>query len=83
MRNKRIGILGLAFEAGTDDLRESPAIEILKALLNEGYLIRAFDPIAMLRAREELRTHVTQGALRWRVTPMRPPSRCRCHAYPH
>jgi UDPglucose 6-dehydrogenase len=56
LRDQRIGVLGLAFKAGTDDLRESPAIEILKVLLDEGCLITAFDPIAMPQAREELRT---------------------------
>jgi UDPglucose 6-dehydrogenase len=63
LRNKRIGILGLAFKTGTDDLRESPAMEILKALLGEGCLIKAFDLIAMPRAREELRIRLTQGSL--------------------
>ena len=63
LRGKRIGILGLAFKAGTDDLRESPAIGILKALLDEGCLIKAFDSIAMPGAREELRTRLTQGSL--------------------
>jgi UDPglucose 6-dehydrogenase len=63
LRDRRIGILGLAFKAGTDDLRESPAIEILRVLLDEGCLITAFDPIAMPRAMEELRTPLTEGSL--------------------
>ncbi|HEX4022427.1 MAG TPA: UDP-glucose/GDP-mannose dehydrogenase family protein [Acidobacteriaceae bacterium] len=62
LRDKRIVILGLAFKAGTDDLRESPAIEVLKALLSEGCLITAFDPIAMARARVELQAQAGEGS---------------------
>lgn len=41
---KRIGIMGLTFKAGTDDLRESPAIALMKALLECGYDVRFYDP---------------------------------------
>lgn len=54
LRGKSLGVLGLAFKGGTDDLRESPAIEIIKALLKEGCKIAAYDPAAMARAREVL-----------------------------
>ena len=47
LRGKRLAVLGLAFKGGTDDIRESPAIEIVKMLLAEGCSIRAFDPAAM------------------------------------
>ena len=40
----RVGALGLTFKAGTDDLRESPALEILSRLVQRGALIRAYDP---------------------------------------
>jgi UDPglucose 6-dehydrogenase len=43
---KRISILGLAFKPGTSDTRESPAIPIIKELVGEGAIIRAFDPFA-------------------------------------
>jgi UDPglucose 6-dehydrogenase len=56
LQNRRIAVLGLAFKAGTDDIRESPAIEIVKALIKEGSLISAFDPVAMPRARDEIQT---------------------------
>jgi UDPglucose 6-dehydrogenase len=46
IKNKTIAILGLAFKAQTDDIRESPAIEIINALYKNGALIRAFDPAA-------------------------------------
>ena len=51
-RSKRIGVLGLSFKGGTDDIRESPALEIIEMLLKEGCSIHAFDPAAMERTRE-------------------------------
>jgi GDP-mannose 6-dehydrogenase len=41
---RRIGIVGLAFKAGTDDLRESPALELAERLLGKGRELRIFDP---------------------------------------
>jgi UDPglucose 6-dehydrogenase len=51
LKNKRLAVLGLAFKDGTDDVRESPALEIIKGLLEEGCQIVAFDPAAMDRAK--------------------------------
>lgn len=51
---KRIAVLGLAFKAGTDDVREAPAIGIIQTLLKEGCEISAYDPVAMPRALSEL-----------------------------
>jgi UDPglucose 6-dehydrogenase len=56
LKGKQIAVLGLAFKGGTDDLRESPAVAIVRSLLEEGCAIRAFDPAAMNRAREEFAT---------------------------
>ena len=39
-----VGVLGIAFKAGTDDTRESPAIEVMKRLLAKGAMVRAYDP---------------------------------------
>lgn len=47
IRNKKIGILGLAFKANTDDMRDAPAIDIINLLQNDGARISAFDPKAM------------------------------------
>ena len=44
---KRIGILGLAFKPNTDDIRESPALEIARMLQQEGALVSGYDPVAM------------------------------------
>jgi UDPglucose 6-dehydrogenase len=58
LRGKRLGVLGLAFKGGTDDIRESPAILLVKALLQEGCQIVAYDPAAMSRAKEALNSSV-------------------------
>ncbi len=47
LKGKTIGILGLAFKQNTDDIRKSPAIDIIKLLLKESVYIRCFDPLAM------------------------------------
>jgi UDPglucose 6-dehydrogenase len=47
LKGANIGILGLAFKPGTDDVRESRAIRIVEALLKERAKIRAYDPVAM------------------------------------
>jgi UDPglucose 6-dehydrogenase len=56
LRGKRLGVLGLAFKGETDDIRESPAIDLVEMLLNEGCTIAAYDPAAMKRAQQELAT---------------------------
>jgi UDPglucose 6-dehydrogenase len=52
LRGKRLGVLGLAFKGGTDDIRESPAILLVQTLLQEGCQIAAYDPAALERARK-------------------------------
>lgn len=54
LRGKRLAVLGLAFKGGTDDIRESPAIEIIQALLAEDCSIAAYDPAASKRAEAAL-----------------------------
>jgi UDPglucose 6-dehydrogenase len=57
LRGKRLGVLGLAFKGGTDDIRESPAIALVQALLQEGCQIAAYDPAASERARAVLNSN--------------------------
>jgi UDPglucose 6-dehydrogenase len=54
LRGKNLAVLGLAFKGGTDDIRESPAIDIVKMLLKEGCCVTLFDPAAMERAKSVL-----------------------------
>jgi UDPglucose 6-dehydrogenase len=55
LRGKRLGVLGLAFKGDTDDVRESPALGIISALLKEGAQVCAYDPVAIPKAKEVLR----------------------------
>lgn len=51
LEGKRIGLLGLSFKQNTDDVRESPAIDLLNRLIAEGAIVTAFDPAAVLSAK--------------------------------
>src|SRR3954454_10089622 len=50
LKGKRVGILGLAFKPNTDDMREAPSIPIVKALVERGADVTAFDPVAREQA---------------------------------
>jgi UDPglucose 6-dehydrogenase len=51
VRGSTIGLLGLAFKPNTDDIRESPAIDVIQGLLEMGARVRVFDPVAMEKYR--------------------------------
>ncbi len=53
LKGRKIGVLGLAFKPDTDDLRDSPAIDIARQLLARGARIRLHDPVATERFRRE------------------------------
>jgi UDPglucose 6-dehydrogenase len=54
LRGKRLAALGLAFKGDTDDIRDSPAIEVIKRLLEAGAIVTAYDPAANERAKAVL-----------------------------
>ncbi len=54
LKDKRLGVLGLAFKQNTDDVRMSPAIELCRRLLKEGAALRVHDPKAMEKAKDIL-----------------------------
>ena len=51
LKEKKIGVLGLAFKQNTDDVRMSPAIELCERLQKEGAILRVHDPKAMEKAK--------------------------------
>lgn len=54
LEGKKVGVLGLAFKANTDDIRDSPAVTITRMLVDKGARVTAYDPQAMESASAEL-----------------------------
>ncbi len=73
LAGRRVALLGLAFKAGTDDVRESRALPILERLLAEGAQVRAHDPVAVPRfQREWARRHPGATGARLRFVDSAP-----------
>lgn len=53
LRGTTVGVLGLAFKGGTDDLRDAPALTLIELLDHRGAVVRAHDPIAIPHARAQ------------------------------
>src|SRR6185503_20191698 len=51
LNGRRIGVLGLAFKANTDDMRDAPALTIVPRLIAEGAEVKGYDPAASAQAR--------------------------------
>jgi UDPglucose 6-dehydrogenase len=62
LRGKTVAVLGLSFKPGTDDIRESPAIDLVRALVERGARVRAYDPVSAIHAREVLPDTVAYAA---------------------
>ncbi|PYS90161.1 MAG: UDP-glucose 6-dehydrogenase [Acidobacteria bacterium] len=54
LNGKRIGVLGLSFKPETDDMRESPAVDVIKMMVAKGASVCAYDPVSMDEARHYL-----------------------------
>ena len=59
LEGKTIAVWGLAFKPDTDDIREAPAIDIIRKLISRGSKIKAFDPVAMENTKSELGENIT------------------------
>jgi len=62
LEGRQTAVLGLAFKAGTDDVRESAALRLVNLLIDEGAKVRAYDPVATENARRMLGERVTYAA---------------------
>lgn len=54
IRGRRFALWGLAFKPATDDMREAPSLVLIRQLLDEGAVVRAFDPVAMDECRRRV-----------------------------
>lgn len=54
IKGRTVCVWGLSFKPGTDDVRKSPAIEVIRRLQKEGFIIRGYDPVATQNAQKEL-----------------------------
>jgi UDPglucose 6-dehydrogenase len=67
LKGKHFALWGLAFKPNTDDIRKAPALSMVKALLQEGATITAYDPEAMPNVQQELGTKVNYALSQYRA----------------
>jgi UDPglucose 6-dehydrogenase len=73
LKNRKIGILGLAFKKNTDDVRESPAIPVIRKLLGRKSEVYVYDPKAMENARK-----IFKDSIKYEASPERIIKKCEC-----
>ncbi len=64
-KKAHVGVWGLSFKPKTDDMREAPSIDVIEAVLKAGHTVKAFDPVAMEKAKPHLKK-----AVKYATTPM-------------
>jgi nucleotide sugar dehydrogenase len=62
LKGRRIAVLGLTFKPGTDDLRDAPALDIVRRLLSGGAVVSAFDPVVKSLPKEFEAVRLTRDA---------------------
>ncbi|MFH1679285.1 MAG: UDP binding domain-containing protein, partial [Candidatus Eisenbacteria bacterium] len=63
LQGKRVGVLGIAFKPNTDDVRESPSLDVVRLLRAEGAEVLAFDPVAGPNAKKEIPDLLLAGSV--------------------
>lgn len=67
LKGKKIALWGLAFKPNTDDVREAPALQLIKELRKEGAIVNAYDPEAMANVKREIGDTISYGANQYDV----------------